>query len=90
VGYRAEFKDEMSYRELSLGLKRGDPRAFLFLRIAGGFALGILSGMASIGLFVIASGDTDGYFIFGASCFFTALIAFIIIEQKRKNKIGNK
>lgn len=90
IGYRAEYKEEMSYSELSQGLERGDPGAILFLRIAGGFALGILSGLASIGLFVIASGDTDGYFILGASCFFTILITFIIIEQKMKNRIRNK
>ena len=85
-GYEAEMRQEMSYGELADGIKNRDPKVFLFIRLGGGFAVGLLSGIAAIGSAVAASGNSDGYFMIGFVVFFTALFLLIIIEQRRKHK----
>ena len=85
-GYEAEMKAGMTYSEIAEGIKRKDPNVFIFLRIMIGFGVGILAGLASIGLFVASYGNSDGYFILGVSCFFTFTFLFIIINQRIKNR----
>jgi len=85
-GYEAEMKAGMTYGEIAEGIKRKDPAVFLFLRIMIGFGVGILSGLASLGLFVINHGNSDGYFILGVSGFFTITFLYIIIQQRIRNK----
>ena len=85
-GFETEMRSEMTYDQIADGIKKRDPGVFLFLRIAAGFGIGLLSLIAAIGCFVVYGGSTDGYFMIGTSAFFTGLFLFIIIEQRMKKK----
>lgn len=85
-GFEAEMRSEMTYDQISDGIKRRDPGVFLFLRIAAGFGVGLLALIAAIGCFVVHGGSTDGYFMIGTSVFFAGLFLFVIIEQRMKKR----
>jgi preprotein translocase subunit YajC len=88
-GYEVSMRGEMSYDQLADGVKKRDPGAFLFIRIAGGFGIGLISGISAIGSFVVHRGNNDGWALIITAAFFFSLFTFIIINQavKRRSKL---
>lgn len=85
-GFESELKSEMTYEQIAEGLKKKDPGVYIFLQIFIGFGVGLLSAIASIGCFVVDSGNTDGYFMIGFSLLFFLMFVFIVLDQRRRAK----
>jgi hypothetical protein len=85
-GYEISAGQGMTYGELEEGIRSRDPGAILFIRIAAGFGVGLLSGVAAIGAAVVAAGKSDGYFMMGFSVFFGLLFACILVDQRRRSR----
>lgn len=86
VRYSVEHKEGMTYAEIENGIKMKDPNTVTFLQIFVGFFCFIIGLISSIGSFVAASGNTDGWYMLGFCIFFTAIFVYIIINQKLETK----
>ncbi len=82
VGYSVVHKEGMTYTEIENGIKKRDPGTITFLQIFIGFYFFIIGLISSIGSFVVASGNSDGWYMIGFCIFFTSIFLYIIISQK--------
>jgi hypothetical protein len=90
MGYEATMSGEMSYDELADGVKRKDAGTFLFIRVVGGFGIGLLAGIAAIGSFVVYRGDNSGWAMIITAAFFFSLFVLIILKQAGKRRWKSK
>lgn len=86
VRYSVEHKEGMTYAEIENGIIKRDPNTITFLQIFLGFFFFIIGLISSIGSFVAASGNSDGWYMIGFCLFFTGLFIYIIITQKLEAK----
>jgi uncharacterized membrane protein len=86
VRYFTEHKEDMTYAQIENGIKKKDPNTITFLQIFIGFYFFIIGLISSIGSFVAASGNSDGWYMIGFCIFFTSLFSYIIICQKLNAK----
>lgn len=86
VRYSVEHKEGMTYAEIENGIKKRDPNTITFLQIFVGFFCFIIGLISSIGSFVAASGNADGWYMIGFCLFFTVLFGYIIITQRLDSK----
>ena len=86
VRYSVEHKEGMTYAEIENGITKRDPNTITFLQIFLGFFFFIIGLISSIGSFVAASGNSDGWYMIGFCLFFTGIFIYIIVTQKLEAK----
>lgn len=88
--YSVQHKVGMTYSEIENGLKKKDPDIITFIQIFAGFFFFWMGTISSIGSFVVAYGNSEGWYMIGLCIVFFIIFTYIVISQKLDSKRKQK